>query len=242
MSIKCRFCPIRNLPLFQSLTEQELAFMESFKVGEMTVQPGTPILSAGASSPQLFTALKGFGLRYKLLEDGRRQVLSFVFPGDLIGLQSGVMDQMTHNVESSTSMTLCVFNRNELWTLFRNHPRRAYDMTWLAASEERFLSEALAAVGQKSALESLCWALANIYRRLEALHLDERQTVPLPYRQQDLADALGLSLVHTNKTLAKLRELQLATWSEGRLTVPDIQKLEEMGLVDARLPRQRPLM
>ncbi|SLN68721.1 Transcriptional activatory protein AadR [Roseivivax jejudonensis] len=242
MSIKCRFCPIRNLPLFSPMTDPELSFMESFKVGEMTIQPNTPILSAGANSPQLFTALKGFGLRYKLLEDGRRQVLSFVLPGDLIGLQAGVMNQMTHNVESTTSMTLCVFNRNELWTLFRNHPQRAYDLTWISASEERFLGEALTAIGQKSALESVCWALARIYRRLESLHMDERRSVPLPYRQQDLADALGLSLVHTNKTLAKLREQQVATWTEGRLTVNDIFALEDMGLVDSQLPQSRPLM
>ncbi len=242
MSIKCRFCPIRNLPLFQPLGDAELSFMESFKVGEMSLQPGTPILSAGSSSPQLYTALKGFGLRYRLLSDGRRQVLSFILPGDLIGLQAGVMEQMTHNVESTTAMTLCVFNRNELWSLFRNFPQRAYDLTWLAASEERFLGEALTAIGQKSAHESMCWALARIYRRLEALHMDERRSVPLPYRQQDLADALGLSLVHTNKTLARLRERQLATWSEGRLSVPDIHRLEEEGLVDMRLPRTRPLM
>ncbi|SFE48650.1 Crp/Fnr family transcriptional regulator [Roseivivax sediminis] len=242
MSIKCRFCPIRNLPLFQPLTDAELGFMEDFKVGEMTVQPDTPILSSGAASPQLFTALKGFGLRYRLLSDGRRQVLSFVFPGDLIGLQAGVMNQMTHNVESTTAMTLCVFNRNELWTLFRNQPQRAYDLTWIAASEERFLGEALTAIGQKSALESVCWALARIYRRLEALHMDERKSVPLPYRQQDLADSLGLSLVHTNKTLAKLRSRQIASWSDGRLQVNDIQALEEMGLVDAIEPHNRPLM
>ncbi|ETW13455.1 cyclic nucleotide-binding protein [Roseivivax marinus] len=242
MSIKCRFCPIRNFPLFQQLSEAEVAFMERFKVGEMTVQPDTPILSAGSSSPQIFTALKGFGLRYKLLEDGRRQVLSFIFPGDLIGLQAGVMNQMTHSVDSTTSMTLCVFNRNELWSLFRNFPARAYDLTWIAASEERFLGEALTAIGQKSAFESMCWALSRIYRRLEALQMDERRSVPLPYRQQDLADALGLSLVHTNKTLAKLRERQIANWSEGRLTVNDIQALEEMGLVESKLPRPRPLI
>jgi CRP-like cAMP-binding protein len=84
--------------------------------------------------------------------------------------------------------------------------------------------------------------LSRIYRRLEALQMDERRSVPLPYRQQDLADALGLSLVHTNKTLAKLRERQIANWSEGRLTVNDIQALEEMGLVESKLPRPRPLI
>ncbi|MFD1341073.1 Crp/Fnr family transcriptional regulator [Litorisediminicola beolgyonensis] len=224
------------------MTDQELAFMERFKIGEMTVEPGTPLLSEGANSPQIFTALSGFGLRFKMLPDGRRQVLSMIFPGDLIGLQAGVMREMTHNIEATTAMKLCVFNRNELWSLYKTHPSRAYDLTWIASSEERFLGEALTAIGQKSAMESLAWALSRVFRRLEALDMLEGNSVPLPYRQQDLADALGLSLVHTNKTLAKLRERQIASWADGRLSVSDLEQLEEIGLVEGGPPPARPLM
>ncbi|SFP96819.1 cAMP-binding domain of CRP or a regulatory subunit of cAMP-dependent protein kinases [Roseivivax halotolerans] len=241
MATRCANCPIRKLPLFKPMSEREVAFMERFKIGEMSVQSGTPLLSEGSTSPQLFTALSGFGLRYKLLPNGKKQVLSFVLPGDLIGLQAGVMGQMTHSVEATTHMTLCVFNRSELWTLFRNHAERAFDVTWIAASEERFLGEALATIGQKSATESVAWAFARLYRRLEAINMRNGITVPMPYTQQNLADALGLSLVHTNKTLARLREQQLATWSEGRLSIPDIEALEEIGLVEEK-PSLRPLL
>lgn len=242
MPIKCQDCPIRNLPLFKPMSEQEVAFMERFKIGEMSVQAGTPLLSEGSNSPQLFTALSGFGLRYLLLPNGQRQVLGFVLPGDFIGLQAGVMKHMNHSVEATTNMTLCVFNRTELWSLFRNYAERAFDLTWIAAAEERFLGEALATVGQKSAMESVAWAFARLYRRLEALNMREGISVPFPYRQQNLADALGLSLVHTNKTLAKLREKQLASWSDGRLSVPDIEALEEIGLIHDQTLHRRPLM
>lgn len=242
MPIKCRNCPIRRKPLFEEMSDDDISFMERFKIGEMTVEAGTPLLSAGANAPQLFTALDGFGVRFKLLPDGRRQVLNFVFPGDFIGLQAGVMHEMTHDVEAVTSMTLCVFNRKDLWTLFRHHPERSYDLTWIAATEERFLGEALTAVGQRSAVESMAWALSRIFRRLKALGLANGNSVPLPYRQQDLADALGLSLVHTNKTLAKLRDRQILNWSEGRLSINDVDQLEELGLVDSEAPRKRPLM
>ncbi|MHA6344557.1 Crp/Fnr family transcriptional regulator [Roseivivax sp. CAU 1761] len=223
------------------MTEPELAFMERFKAGEITVEPGTPLLEAGSNSPQLYTALRGFGLRYCLLEDGRRQVLSFVLPGDTVGLQAGVMQQMNHHVEATTAMTLCVFNRRELWTLFESSPRRGYDLTWIASAEESFLAEALTAVGQQTALESIAWALSRMWRRLEALDERKGRRVPFPYRQQDLADALGLSLVHTNKTLKKLRDRQLATWSEGWLTVPDIEELEAIGQIDV-VQQKRPLL
>ncbi|MHA7876732.1 Crp/Fnr family transcriptional regulator [Roseivivax sp.] len=241
MTTKCTQCPLRGLELFKPMSDREVGFMERFKVGEMTVQAGTPLMSEGSNSPQLFTALSGFGLRYTLLADGRRQVLSFILPGDFIGLQAGVMEYMTHSVEATTDMTLCVFNRSELWTLFRNQAERAFDLTWLSASEERFLGEALATIGQRSAYESIAWAFSRLYRRLDALEMREGSSVPLPYRQQNLADALGLSLVHTNKTLAQLREKKLANWTNGRLHVPDIETLEEVGLVEhPTLPR--PLM
>ena len=242
MGVKCRNCPIRKLPLFDPMTSDEVEFMEHFKVGELSISPGAPILSEGGNTPQIYTALSGMGLRYKLLEDGRRQVISLVLPGDFIGLQAGVMNQMTHSVEATTSMRLCVFDRSELWNLFRTQPERAFDLTWLAANEERFLGEALAALGQRDAYELLAWALARIWRKLEALQMINGDTTSLPYRQQDLADAMGLSLVHTNKTLAKLRAARLAIWADGKLTVPDIEELEEAGLCRDTPLDSRPLI
>ncbi|MGR3270539.1 Crp/Fnr family transcriptional regulator [Thalassococcus profundi] len=242
MSVKCINCPLRKSDLFHKMSSETLEFMQRFKVGEMEVEPGTPLLSEGSNAPQLYTALSGMGLRYKLLENGSRQVISFVFPGDFLGLQAGVMKEMTHSVEATTAMKLCVFDRKELWSLFRTIPDRGFDLAWLAATEERFLGEALTSVGQKSALERMSWALARIFRRLKATTPAAGDLVRLPYRQQDLADALGLSLVHTNKTLAKLRERQLATWSDGKLSVPNLARLEELALIENPELPTRPLM
>lgn len=216
--------------------------MKRFKVGELKIGAGTPVLMEGSSSPQLFTVLRGMGVRYKLLESGQRQVVNFVFPGDFLGLQAGVMGEMGHSVESSTSMTLCVFDRKNLWRLFREQPERAFDLTWLAASEEHFLGEGLLTIGQRSALEAIGWALLRLAERAEKLGLMHEKRVPLPFRQQDLADALGLSVVHTNKTLKKLRERQLAVWSGGVLHIPDLDGLADAVGVERRAGQPRPLI
>ena len=139
-------------------------------------------------------------------------------------------------------MTLCVFNRAEFWHFFKTHPERAFDLTWLAAVEEHFMGETLATVGQRDATERVAWALVKIMQRGEALGLVKNHTMPLHYRQQDLADALGLSLVHTNKTLAKLRERQLASWHDGALFINDCEKLAKIARMDTEAPPQRPLM
>ena len=241
MRVACTACPLRSKPLFQNMSEDEVEFMQDFKIGELSVERGSVLLLEGSSSPQLFTVLRGMGLRYKTLANGKRQVLNFIFPGDFLGLQAGVMDEMQHSVEAATKMTLCVFDRKGLWRVFTNQPRRAFDLTWLASAEEHFLGDALATIGQKDAEARIAWALVKITMRCRALELTTGTLVPMPFRQQDLADALGLSLVHTNKTLARFRERQLATWSGGRLNITDLERLAEIGMVDDIEPPLRPL-
>ena len=233
---------MRRMTLFKPFSEEELRWMQRFKAGELTVDAGTPLLIEGSNAAQIYTALRGMGLRYKILANGRRQVVNFLYPGDFVGLQAGVMGAMRHSVEATTRMTLCVFDRSELWAFVRAHPERAYDMTWLCAVEEHFLGEALATVGQRTAVERVAWALLRIFQRSRAVGLGHGMTVPLPYRQQDLADALGLSLVHTNKTLAKLRERQVAAWSDRVLTIGDLPRLAAIAEVEPEPEPLRPLM
>lgn len=224
------------------MSKEELDFMEKFKVGELTVEKGTPILMEGSNAPQLFTALSGMGIRDTSLENGERQVLSFVFPGDFIGLQAGVMGTMGHSVEARTDMRLCVFDRSEFWNFFKSHPSRGFDITWLAAVEEHFLGETLATVGQRSALQAIAWALVKVFQRGKALDMVRHNQMDFPFTQSDLADALGLSLVHTNKTLAKLKDRQVASWSDGVLQVNDIGALADVAITSLDAVVERPLV
>ncbi|MGR3761976.1 Crp/Fnr family transcriptional regulator [Roseobacteraceae bacterium NS-SX3] len=241
-STACQKCPLRKREIFAPFTEAEVAFMETFKTGELKVDAGTTILLEGSNSPQLFTVLEGLGTRYTTLENGRRQVINFLFPGDFAGLQAGVMGEMKHSVEATTEMTLCVFRRENLWHLFQHHPERAYDLTWMAAVEEHFLGEAMATLGQRDAAQRIAWALLRIFQRLKAVGMAASNSVPLPYRQQDLADALGLSLVHTNKTLKGLRNLGVVSWQDGQLEVRNLRALAEVALVELDGLEVRPLL
>lgn len=241
-TIHCSECPLRKKPLFAPFNSDDIAFMERFKSGELLVDAGTTILMEGSNAPQLFTVLKGMGVRYKSLESGDRQVINFLMPGDFIGLQAGIMGEMGHSVEATTRMMLCSFNRKDVWQLFKSQPSRAFDLTWLAAVEEHLLGESLAALGQRSASERIAWALARLYLRIKAVGLGRNGTVPFPFKQQDLADALGLSLVHTNKTLGKLRQRQLVSWTDGRLTVSNLEALALLGGLDPSQPEIRPLI
>ncbi|PJF11065.1 Crp/Fnr family transcriptional regulator [Pseudorhodobacter sp. MZDSW-24AT] len=224
------------------MTDDEVRFMERFKKGELSVARGATILSEGEPSGQLYTVLSGLGLRHKTLENGQRQVLNLIFPGDFLGLQAGLMGEMGHSVEAVTPMVLCVFDRSGLWSLFQNNPARAYDLTWIAAVEEHFLGETVATIGQRDATAALAWAFLRIFRRGESLGLVRDGKMSLPYRQQDMADALGLSLVHTNKRLQRFRAAGLMDWSRGILHIPDRNALASIANLHDRPAEKRPIL
>lgn len=243
MVTPCQHCPLRKRPIFDPMSEREVTFMQSFKSGELNIASGTTLMMEGSNSPQLYTALQGMGLRYKTLMSGERQVINFVMPGDFIGLQAGVMREMQHSVEATSDMTFCVFDRKRLWELFRDQPGRAFDLTWLAAVEEHFLGESLAILGHMTGISRVARALIRLYDRGEAVGLVNKGEMPLPYKQQDMADALGLSLVHTNKTLKKLREARAVTWRDGLLQIHNYDALCAIGEIEKDSePVCRPLL
>lgn len=238
----CIDCPLRCRPLFVPLTADELAFQRRFKSGERVLPAGTDLLTQGQKSQAVFTVLSGMAVRSIHLPDGRRQVISFVFPGDLVGLQSNLMGEARHSVTAVTDTVLCHFPRDRVWELFVNQPARAYDMTWIAAVEEHFLGETVATLGQRDATQRVAWALVRIWRRLVALGHEDDGSVPFPFRQTDLADALGLSVVHTNRVIGSLRRAGLAEITGRRLLLLDHRRLSDLAQLELEKEDVRPIL
>lgn len=216
--------------------------MEGFKSSEIRFMPGSTILNEGADSPQLFTILSGWAFRLKTLDDGRRQILNFVLPGDFIGLQGAVFDKMQHTVEVLTETVACVFQRDKLWTLFELHPSLGFDTAWLASREETILDEHLLSVGQRRASERMSYMLLSLFRRAKQSGLVQADKVEFPFTQQHLADALGFSIVHTNKTLARLRAAGAFRWTGTLFELLDEEKMLEMAGHPALPGGFRPLL
>lgn len=240
--VPCERCPLRGLPALRDFSADELQFISQFKSGELNVEPGTTILHQGANSAHVFTVLSGWGFRYKMLDDGRRQILNFVLPGDFIGLQAGVLNEMQHSVEALTAMTLCVFPRDELWSLYEKYPSLAFDLTWLAAREEHIIDENLLSVGRRSALERVAFLFIALFVRAQQVGLTKGDTLPLPFTQQHLADTLGMSLVHTNKTLKRLTGSKAVRWKSKLLEILDRTRLVAIAGSEFSEPRGRPFM
>ena len=215
----CQDCPLRKLERFRDFSGGELNFIKQFKTGELTIDKGSTVLVEGSHSAHLFTILSGWSFRYKTLEDGRRQILNYALPGDIIGLQGSLIGEMEHSVEALTDLTLCVFERDRLMELFGTFPALGYDLTWIAAREERILDEHLLSVGRRSALERAAYLLSFLYYKVESIDKKATRNFAIPITQQHLADTLGLSIVHTNKTLKRLADRKMIKWRDRGCTI-----------------------
>ena len=237
--IPCEKCPLGRIDAFRKFTAEELAFVSGFKTGELTAEAGTTILHEGSPSDHLYTVVAGWGFRHKLLENGRRQILNICLPGDLVGLQAALDDKMGHSVEALSDMLLCVFQRSRLWDLYRDYPGLGFDVTWLAAREERILDEHLLSVGQRSAEQRAAYLLLYLFTRASLRGMTEGRSMHFPMTQRHLADALGLSLVHTNRVLNRLSRRSLIKWQNKTLRI-DPKGLSKVADWDPDSDRLRP--
>src|SRR4026207_1433707 len=224
----CELCPLRKRSGLRAFTAEELQFVQTFKVDELRVEPGISFLREGARSDHLYTVLRGWALRYKVLDDGRRQILNYALPADMVGLQGTLMREMQHSVEALTPLVLCIFPRSKLWDLYSRLPSLSFDITWLAAREEQLIDEHLVSLGRRTALERTAFLLLHLFLRAEEAGLVKDATIQFPFAQQHVADTLGMSLVHTNKTLKRLFLTQAVRWKDRVLEVLNRTALESI--------------
>jgi CRP/FNR family transcriptional regulator len=238
----CEQCPLRKRPSLREFTADELAFVKTFKVDELRVEPGASFLRVGATSEHLYTVLSGWAFRYKMLDDGRRQILNYALAADMVGLQGALMREMEHSVEALTPLTLCVFPRAKLWDLYSKFPSLAFDITWLAAREEQLIDEQLVNLGRRTALERTAYLLMHLYVRADEAGLVRNGTIQFPFTQQHLADTLGMSLVHTNKTLKRLMMSNAIRWKDRVFEMIDRAALTKIAGDDITPRQGRPFI
>ncbi|NVK35138.1 MAG: Crp/Fnr family transcriptional regulator [Rhodobacteraceae bacterium] len=239
---KCGSCPLRKMKTFRPLDEKELGFVSKFKTGELTVDAGATILLEGNKTPHLYTILEGWAFRHKSLANGQRQVLNFGLPGDLVGLQLAILDDIQHTVTALTKTTLCVFQRDKIWSVFKENPSLAYAMTWMASREEQMVDAHLLSLGQRNALARLSYLILYLHDRAEAVGYATNHSFNAPFTQAHFSDALGITPVHTSRTIKKLHEKNLINWKKDQIQILNREKLEKLAYYDQDIKLQRPLI
>jgi CRP/FNR family transcriptional regulator len=166
------------------------------------VTAGATILPEQKPNGKLFTLYSGWAFRYKTLSDGRRQILNFLLPGDFIGLQQKVRRRChARHRGRDRCQPLRVSARGPVGAVPQfPQPGLRHHLAG-AAREEGIVDDHLLTAGRRNATERVAMLLMHLFRRLERVGMAAGGMIEFPINQQHIADALGLSLVHTNKTL-----------------------------------------
>lgn len=241
--VACRECPLAACPGLRPHAPEEIPHIQHFKTGEVRLERGELLIEQQVTKGGLFTLLDGVMMRSRSLEDGRRQIVNFMFPGDLIGLEGAFGEPASHSVEALLPSRLCVLDGPHFYDLIVAQPSLGYDITWLAAKEETALEEHLVALGRLSARERVAYLAVWLVKRARATCMaggDDR--IDITITQAQIADMLGLSLVHTNRTIKALERAGLVRWKQGWIEVSDLKAAAEFAHWDDTRERPRPYL
>lgn len=214
---------VRKLGSFQSLSKaSEAAIVELAGERTRAKKPGDDLITEGDEPKTIYLMIEGWACRYKMLDDGRRQILAFFLPGDLCDLHVYILDQMDHSIGAMTPVTYALVNPSDLDKLCDDHPRVVRSLWWESLVSASIQREWLVSAGQRSAYEALAHLCCELYFRLKLVGLAANGACTLPLTQSDIADALGLTQPHVSRTIAELNASGLAQLKRRHLSVADL--------------------
>lgn len=174
--------------------------------------------------------LDGWAIRHKMLEDGRRQIIAFLIPGDLCDLNVFILKELDHSIGALTPVTIAQIPREVFEEIARERPRLNQALAWDMLVQLAIQREWTVNLGQRSAIERIAHLICELFARLEAAGLCFEGTCNIPITQSDLSEATGITPVHVNRTLQELRSQKLIEWKGRDVHVPDMGALKRIAM------------
>jgi CRP-like cAMP-binding protein len=208
------------------LTDREVRALRSllhFAVRDVPVS--VDLAAAGDRPTYVHVLLKGFACRYRLLEDGRRQIIAFMLPGDFCNLSEAALGTTTYGVATLSPCAVADVLWHDLQHAADRFTGIARALAWSTLVENAVLQEWLVNLGQRQAEIRMAHLFCELACRLTATGSVDADGYPIPLTQRDLGDALGVSTVHVNRVLQTLRGAGLIRLANGHLTLPSLPAL-----------------
>jgi len=222
---------IRKLEQFTSLSADDQRLLERAASEHVRrLGPREDIVCEGDAPGEIHLILSGWACRSKHLEDGRGAILAFLLPGDLCDPNSFLLGAMDHSVSALTSVTVAGIPRPLFEDLMLHHSRIAQALWGAALVDAAIQREWTLNLSQRTAYERLCHLLCELFLRLRDVGLTQGLSCELPVTQAKLAEAIGLTTVHLNRTLQELRADHLIVLKGKTLTIPNLEALMSAAL------------
>lgn len=222
----------RKLSTFYPLPERLAEAFAELCTREVRFDRQETIIESGGAYERVYLLQEGWVTRFKLLPTGERQIINFALPGDFLCFNATLFGKADHFLAAKTAVTAYALEKRPLGRLLALDPSLAVALTWANAHEESLLAERLASLGRRTARERVAHLFCELWRRLHLVEMTDNDSFPLPITQEDLADTLGLSAVHVNRTLRQLRNEGLIELGTNHVRVLSMHGLEAVAGFD----------
>ena len=223
---------VRKLRRGAHLSDQDERLLADLCRATQQIGQHQDIFEEGDSPRSLTIVLSGWACCYKVLANGRRQIIAFFLPGDLcepFGILPRFMD---HAVGALTPLTYARVRPEQVKATAQSSPALDEAFWWDALVAMAMQNERVVSIGRRQAVERVGHLFCELQARLAMIGMGNRSGFELPLTQTDLADALGLSSVHINRSLQDLRGSGLIRLKGRYLDIPDLKSLQDASLFD----------
>jgi CRP-like cAMP-binding protein len=197
--------------------------------GELTIRKRRDLIVDGYEYRKLCFVSDGYAVRYKLLPNGKRQILNVVLPGDVVGLPGSFYERAVYSVSAVTDLRMHVCPLESYVQLCYRRPQFGLALSWIAVHEATIYAEHVIDVGRRTPIERLSHFLLELHARLKAVGRAEDNRFTLPFSQEVIADVLGLSVPHLNRMMQQLRAEKLIANSERTVEFVDPAAMQALA-------------
>ncbi|MBD8907509.1 Crp/Fnr family transcriptional regulator [Methylorubrum zatmanii] len=219
---------LRKLQLCGPLQEADEDILAGIEASTRAVPAGADLIREGDRPEGMIVITEGFACRYKLRENGARQIMAYLIPGDVCDLDASVVNRMDHAVGTLSACRMARVAQDNGRDLLRR-PALTQALQTAALVDGATLREWLVNIGRRSAVERLAHLFCELFVRLSAVGLTSENGYDLPITQIDLADTTGMTSVHVNRSLGELKRAGLIERRGKRLTLRDLPHLMEVA-------------
>ncbi|MEX2453249.1 MAG: Crp/Fnr family transcriptional regulator [Rhodospirillaceae bacterium] len=236
MDRACIDCPLISRTLYGALHPHEIESLRCVP-SYRAVRPRALIHRLNEVPDEIYSVRSGWAIRFMLLPDGRRQILSIYLPGDFISLQALQNQPLWFAVQALSNVELCALQRTKFASLLAQHPVMARRLQRFCALHTANLDNRLVDIGKCRAIERVVKLLLKIEARFASLgEIGSDGSFPFLLRHEHIADALGLTRVHVSRTISLMRKENMAAIDDSRATILDRgAMLDAAGLADDTL-------
>ncbi len=223
---------ILKLESIADVTQSEREAVARLPIAVREVPQDTDLVPEGDTPSACCLVIEGYACRYKVLRDGRRQIMAFHMAGDVPDLQSLHLKVMDHSLGSLTPMVVGFIPHEALHEVIRSEPGLGSIFWRDTLIDAAIFREWLVGLGRRTAQQQLAHLICELLVKMRAVGLTQDETLVLPFTQQELGDAQGLSAVHVNRVLQDLKNEGLIGGARNTITVPDWAKLKAFSEFD----------